>query len=136
VVTGFVFNTMLVAIAFMLVKGNLTIGVLNLIQVVNSLLFMVLPVATEKWVRSISGVRTLSTSRDHFDVRAVTWRFGERRVAGHDGSIERLAQGYVHGVVRRDVLAQLPRASEEIEMGVTMEIEVGEIRHHVGRSVR
>ena len=35
-----------------------------------------------------------------------------------------------------DVLAQLPRASEEIEMGVTVEVEVGEIRHHVGRSVR
>jgi len=37
---------------------------------------------------------------------------------------------------RRDVLAQLPRASEEIEMGVTVEVEVGEICQHVGRSVR
>src|ERR1700687_4713627 len=80
--------------------------------------------------------RLLSTSFDHFDVRTVTWRFGERRVAGHNRSIERLAQGYVHGVVRRDVLAQLPRASEEIEMGVTVEIEVGEIRNRLGRSVR
>ena len=78
----------------------------------------------------------LSTLFDHFDVRAVTWRFGERRVAGHDRSIERLAQGYVHGVVCRDVLAQFPRASEEIEMGVTVEIEVGEIRYRGGRSVR
>jgi len=77
----------------------------------------------------------VTTSFDHFDTRAVTWRFGERRVAGHDGSIERLAQGNVHGVVGRNVLAQFPRASEEIEMGVTVEIEVGEIRHHVGRSV-
>jgi len=67
--------------------------------VFNALLFIVLPVASEKWVRSISGVRTLSTSFDHFDVRAVTWRFGERRVAGHDGSIEHLAQGNAHGVV-------------------------------------
>ena len=54
-VTGFVFHTMLVASAFMLVKGNLTIRVLSLIQVINSLLFILLPVATEKWVRSISG---------------------------------------------------------------------------------
>ena len=78
----------------------------------------------------------MNTSLDHFDVRPVTWRFGERRVAGHDRSIERLAQGYVHCVVRRDVLAQLPRASEKIEMGVTVEIEVGEIRNRLGRPVR
>jgi hypothetical protein len=38
-------------------------------------------------------------------------------------------------VVRRDVVAQLPRASREIEMGMTVEIEVGEIRNRLGRSV-
>ena len=74
--------------------------------------------------------------RNHFDVRAVTWRSAERRVAGDDRRIERFGQGNVHGVVHRDVLAQLPRASQEVEMGVTVEIEVGEIRHRVGRSVR
>jgi hypothetical protein len=78
----------------------------------------------------------LDTSLDHFDVCRVTWRVGERRVAGDDRRIERLCQGYLHGVVRRDVLAQLPRASQEIEMGVTVEIEVGEIRNCLGRSVR
>jgi hypothetical protein len=76
-----------------------------------------------------------STSFDDFDVRPVTWCFGERRVAGHDRRIERLGQGYVHGVVRRDVIPQLPRASQEIEMGVTVKIEVGEIRDRVRRSV-
>jgi hypothetical protein len=39
------------------------------------------------------------------------------------------------GVVRRDILPQLPGASQEVEMGVTVEIEVGEIGNHVGRSV-
>jgi hypothetical protein len=65
----------------------------------------------------------------------MTWRLGERRVAGDDRRIERLGQRYVHRVVRRDVLAQLPRASQEIEMGVTVEIEVGEIRDRLGRAV-
>ena len=53
-------------------RANLTIGVLYLIQVVNSLLFIVLPVASEKWVPSISGVRNVEQSFDPFDVRAVT----------------------------------------------------------------
>lgn len=76
------------------------------------------------------------TSLNHFDSRSVTWRLGERRVARDDRRIERLCQGYVHGVVRSDVLAQLPRASQEIMMGVTVEIEVGEIRNCFGRAVR
>src|SRR3990170_4277568 len=75
------------------------------------------------------------TSLNHFDSRSVTWRLGERRVAGDDRRIERLGQSYIHRVVRRDVLAQLPRASQEIEMGVTVEIEVGEIRDRLGRAV-
>jgi len=50
--------------------------------------------------------------------------------------IERFAEGDVHGVVRRDVLPQLPRAFQEVEMGVTVEIEVGEIRNRLGRPVR
>jgi hypothetical protein len=91
VVTGFVFHTMLVASAFMLVKGkpddrrpeSHSGGQRAAVHCPSS--------GFEKWVRSISGVRTLNTSFDHFDTRAVTWRFGERRVAGHDGSIERLA---------------------------------------------
>jgi len=37
---------------------------------------------------------------------------------------------------RRDVLAQLPRASQEIETGMTVEVEVGEIRYRLGRPVR
>ena len=49
--------------------------------------------------------------------------------------IERVVNAGEHGVVRRDVLPQLPRPSQEIEMGVTVEIEIGEIRNRVGRSV-
>jgi hypothetical protein len=66
-------------------------------------------------------------SRNHFDVCAVTRRLRERRVAGDDRRIERLCQGHVHGVVRRDALAQCPRAIEEMEMGVTVKIEVAKI---------
>ena len=72
--------------------------------------------------------------RNHFDARAVPWRSAERRVASDNRCIQRFGQGDVHGVVRRDVLPQLPRASQEVDMGVTMEIEVGEIGHSIGRS--
>ena len=51
----------------------------------------------------------------------------KRPVARHERRAEGLCKGYAHGVVRRDVLAQLPRARQEIDMRVTMEIEVGEI---------
>jgi hypothetical protein len=81
-------------------------------------------------------VHVLNTSLNHFDLRAVTWRRGERCVAGDDRRIERLCKGYVHGVVRSDVLAQPPRTSQQIEMGVTVEIEVGKIRNRFGRAVR
>ncbi len=84
--------------------------------------------------RSPSPNSCLATSLSHFAVRPVTWRLGEARVAGDDRRIERLCQGDVHGVVHRDVLAQLPRASQEIEMGVMVEIEVGKIRNRLGRS--
>ena len=55
-VTGFVFPPCWSRVPSCQSRANLTIGVLYLIQVVNSLLFIVLPVASEKWVPSISGV--------------------------------------------------------------------------------
>jgi hypothetical protein len=51
------------------------------------------------------------------------------------GASSASGQGHVHGVVR-DVLAQPPRTSQQIEMGVTMEIEVGQIRNRFRRAVR
>jgi len=81
-------------------------------------------------------VQKSKESLNHFDFRAVTWRPGERRVAGDDRRIKRFRQGYVHRGVRRDVVAQLPRTHQKIEMGVTVEIEAGEIRERVGRAVR
>jgi hypothetical protein len=66
-------------------------------------------------------------SLNHFDVRPVTWRYGERRVTGDERRVERLCEGHVHGVVRCDVLAQLPRTSQEINVRVPVEIEVGEV---------
>lgn len=76
------------------------------------------------------------TSLNHFDLRAVTWRPRERRIPGDERRIERLCQGQVDGVVRSDVLAQLPRASQEIDMGVTVEIEVGKIHNRCNGAVR
>ena len=76
-----------------------------------------------------------ATSLDHFDVCAVTWRLRERRVAGDDRRIECFRQGHVHGIVRRDVLAQFPCASEKIEMGMTVEIQVAKIGNRFGRPI-
>ena len=64
-------------------------------------------------------------SVDHVDLRPVTWRSGEPPVAGHDRRLERFGKGYVHGVVRRDVLPQLPRSRQQIDVGMTVKIEVG-----------
>jgi len=80
--------------------------------------------------------RLLNVSLNHFDVRPVTWRIGERHVTGDERRIERLCEGDVHGVVRCDVLAQLPRTSQEISVRVPVEIEVGEVRNCLGRPVR
>ena len=63
-------------------------------------------------------------SLNQLDSRSVPRRLGERRVASDDRRIERLGQRYVHCVVRCEVFAQLPRTSQEIDMGVTVEIEV------------
>jgi hypothetical protein len=65
----------------------------------------------------------------------VACRSGERRVAGDDGRIERLCQGHVHGAVRGDVVPQLSRASQQIEMRVTLEVEVSEVRNRFGRAL-
>ena len=65
----------------------------------------------------------------------MAWRHGERTVAGDDRRVECLCQSHVHGVVRRDVFTQLPRASQQIEMGVAVEIEVREIRNRFGGAV-
>src|SRR6476469_239874 len=64
----------------------------------------------------------------------MTWRVRERRVARDDRRVKRLRQSDVHGVVRRHVLAQLPRSSQKIEMGVTVEVEVDEILDRLGRT--
>jgi len=87
------------------------------------------------WPDYAEEPRVLNTSLDHFNVRPVAWRVGERPVAGDDRRIERLCQGYVHGVVRRDVLAQFPGARQEIDVRMAMEIEIREVRDRVGRSV-
>ena len=75
-------------------------------------------------------------SLNHIDVRAMTPRVRERRVASDYRRVKRLCQSDVHSVVRRYVLAQFPRSSQKIEMGVTVDIEVDEILDRLGRTVR
>ena len=56
-------------------------------------------------------------------------RLRERTVAGDDRCLNRFGEGDVHRVVCADVVPQLPRTSQQIDMGVTMKIEVDEIRN-------
>jgi hypothetical protein len=68
-------------------------------------------------------------SIDHFDPGVVSRRLSERTVARDDGCLNRFGEGDVHRVVCADVVPQLPRTSQQIDMGVTMKIEVEEIRN-------
>jgi hypothetical protein len=76
-----------------------------------------------------------AASHNHFDVRAMTGSLCERCVAGDDHRTKRLRQSNVHGVVRRHVVAQLPRSSQKIEVGVTMEVEVDKVLDRFGRTI-
>jgi hypothetical protein len=84
----------------------------------------------------VLGEASRKLRRDHFDARPVTWRSAERRVAGDYRRIKRLRQSQVHGVIRRHVVAQLPRSIQKIEMGVTVEVEVDQVVDRVGRTIR
>ena len=66
----------------------------------------------------------------------MTSRARKRPVACDERRVKSFRKSHVHGVVRGDVLAQLPRAHQEIDMRVTMEIEIGEIRNRFGRTGR
>jgi len=66
-------------------------------------------------------------SFDQFDPSAVAGCRGERTVARDDRRLESFGKRDVHRVLCADVVAQLPRATQEIYVGVTMKIEVGEI---------
>ena len=80
--------------------------------------------------------RIRASSGNHFDARPVTGRLGERRIACDDRRLERFRQSNIHSVVRRNVFPQFPRASEEIDVGMTVEIEIGQIRNRLGRPAR
>ena len=80
--------------------------------------------------------RIRASSCNHVDARPVTGRLGERRIACDDRRLERLRQSNVHSVVRCNVFPQFPRASQEIDVGMTVEIEIGQIRNRLGRPVR
>jgi hypothetical protein len=70
-------------------------------------------------------------SNDHFDPSSVSGCLGKRTVAGDDRRLNRFGEGDVHCVVCADVVSQLPRTIQKIEVGVTMEIEVSEICNHI-----
>jgi hypothetical protein len=66
-------------------------------------------------------------SIDHFDARAMSGRLGKRTVTGDHRRLDRFGERYLHRVVCADVVAQFPRTTQQIEVGVTVEIEVSEI---------
>jgi hypothetical protein len=66
-------------------------------------------------------------SADHFDPSAMSRRLRKRTVASDHWRFYRFGEGHVHGVVCADVVPQLPRTTQQIEMGMTVQIEVGEI---------
>jgi hypothetical protein len=70
-------------------------------------------------------------STDHVDLSAVPGSIPKRSVAGDDWRLDRFGEGDVHGVVCTDVLSQLPRTTQEIQVGVTVEIEIRQIRDRV-----
>lgn len=75
-------------------------------------------------------------SIDHFDPRAVSGRLGQRIVAGDDRCLNRFGECHIHRIVCGDVASQPPRTPQKIDVGVTMEIEVYEIRDRFMRSDR
>jgi YD repeat-containing protein len=85
-----------------------------------------------RWIRTVDG--QLTDSIDNFDPRAMSGRLGQRAVAGDHRRLNRFGEGHVHGVVRADVVAQLPRTTQQIEVGVTVEIEVSEIGNRFVRT--
>jgi len=71
------------------------------------------------------------SSSDHFDPRAVSRRLAERTVARDHRRLNRFGESDVHGVVCADVVSQLPRTTQKIDVGVTMDIEISEIRNRL-----
>jgi hypothetical protein len=67
---------------------------------------------------------------------ASRFRGGEWTVAGDERSVERLCEDDVHGVVGADVVSQLPGAMQEIDMGMTVQIQVREISNGFLRTIR
>ncbi len=74
-------------------------------------------------------------SVDHLDLRAVSRCLRQRCIAGDKRRVNRLRERHVHRVIGRDVLSEFPPTREEVQMGVAMEVEVGEIHDRLGRAV-
>ena len=49
-------------------------------------------------------------------------------IARDDGGFDCLGERDIHGIVCTDVVSQLPRTTQQIDMGMTVKIEVDEIR--------
>ena len=82
----------------------------------------------------LSHTNRTECSGNDFDPGSMSSRARKGPAARHERRVERFCKGYVHRVVGGHVLTQRPRPRQEIEMRVTMEIEVGEIRNGFGRA--
>jgi hypothetical protein len=80
----------------------------------------VLELARERWSRTMD-------SADDFDPGAVSGRFGQRTIARDHRRVDGFGKRHVRGVVSADVVSQLPHSTQQIEMGVTVEIEVRQV---------
>jgi hypothetical protein len=80
--------------------------------------------------------RPIRDSSDRLDSRTVSRCAGESHVARGERRIDGLGQRNVRRVVCRKVLPQRPDARQEIDVRMTMEVEVGEVCQRFPRAPR
>src|SRR5918995_1065221 len=73
---------------------------------------------------------------DHVDPRGVPGRGAKGTIAGHQRSVHRLGERHIHGVVGGDVVPQVPGAIDEVDVGVTKNVDAGEVVEGFLGSVR
>ena len=66
-------------------------------------------------------------SLENFDPSAVSGCGAEGTIAGHHRRVHRFGEGDIYRVVGAEVVSQLPRTGQQIDVGVTVEVEVGDI---------
>jgi hypothetical protein len=71
-------------------------------------------------------------SGDDVDSDAVSWSRTKGSIARHEIGPNRFGEHDVHRVARGDVVTERPGATEEIDMGMAMEVQAGEVIERFG----